>query len=83
MNVEEISYSAKCYTLDNYSEYFIEIVRFKGIIEVWISHTDYGIKKLIIGIQDYGEDDDIVFDIIDIDDEVNQYAQYINMTERG
>lgn len=83
MKATEISHSAKCYTLDNYSEYFIEIVRFKGIIEVWISHTDYGIKKLILGIPDNGEDDIFILNIIDIDFEVFHYAQYINMTERG
>lgn len=64
-------YNVKAYSNDCYDGWIIEIVRFKGIIEAWLCHMDYGTKSLLFGIEDDNESDDELLSMIDIACEIN------------
>ena len=64
-------YNVKAYVDNDHDGWIIEIVRFKGIIEVWLSHMDYGTKSLLFGINDDNQTDDEILSMIDIDCEIS------------
>lgn len=67
----KFDYNVNAYSVEEYDGWIVEIVRFKGIIEVWLSHMDYGTKSLLFGIDDNDQNDDEVLSMINIACEIN------------
>ena len=76
---KNIDYNVKAYLSYDHDGWIIEIVRFKGIIEVWLSHMDYGTKSLLFGIDDEDQNDDEILSMIDIEFEIYN----MSLCERG
>lgn len=72
-----IDYNVKAYSNDRYDGWIIEIVRFKGIIEVWLSHMDYGTKSLLFGIDDKNQSDFEILSMIDIGRDIVDHEKEI------
>lgn len=68
---KNFDYNVKAYSDDVHDGWIVEIVRFKGIIEVWLSHMDYGTKSLLFGIDDKDQNDDEILSMIDIEFEIS------------
>lgn len=67
---KNFDYNVKAYSADDYDGWIIEIVRFKGIIEVWLSHMDYGTKSLLFGIDHKDQTDDEILTMVNIGYEI-------------